>query len=49
MQSNTQVAQLTADLKKTQQHQNNYQNAYQTAQIKLQKLQTQLNIINENH
>ena len=43
------MAQLTADLEKTQQHQNEYQKAYQTAQTELQKLQTQLNIMNEDH
>ena len=40
MQDNTQVAQLTADLKKTQQHWDEYQKTYQTAQTGLQELQT---------
>ena len=48
-QSNTWVAQLTADLKKTQQHQNKYQEVYQTVQTELQELQTQLKIMNEDH
>ena len=43
------MAQLTTDLEKTQQHQDEYQKAYQTAQTGLQELQTQLNIMNEDH
>ena len=49
MQSNTWVAQLATDLEETQQHWDEYQKAYQTSQTQLQELQTQLNIINENH
>ena len=49
MQDNTPVAQLAADLEETQQHQNDYQEAYQITQTGLQKLQTQLNTMNENH
>ena len=48
-QGNTWVTQLTADLEETQQHQNEYQKVYQTAQTELQELQIQLNIMNENH
>ena len=43
------MAQLAADLKKTQQHQNEYQKTYQTTQTELQELQIQLNIINKDH
>ena len=43
------MAQLAADLEETQQHQDEYQKAYQTAQTELQELQTQLNIMNEDH
>ena len=48
-QDNTWVAQLAADLKETQQHQNKYQKIYQITQTELQELQTQLNTINKNH
>ena len=43
------VAQLAADLEETQQHQDEYQKVYQTAQTELQKLQTQLNIMNKDY
>ena len=43
------VVQLITNLKKTQQHWDEYQKAYQTIQTELQELQTQLNIMNENH
>ena len=43
------VAQLTMNLKETQQHWDEYQEAYQTAQTELQELQTQLNIMNEDY
>ena len=43
------MAQLAADLKETQQYWDEYQKTYQTAQTGLQELQTQLNIINEDH
>ena len=49
MQGNIWVVQLAADLEETQQHQNEYQEAYQTAQTELQELQTQLDTINEDH
>ena len=43
------MAQLAADLEETQQHQNEYQKTYQITQTGLQELQTQLDIMNEDH